>query len=200
VTGNRTYTMQTDGKQQRAKALLRSKVKEEQWHILNDEGVRVLSLGGAETSAVGSVSLMLVEKMADGERFLYVAPAELSQEDRLGLMQVALAAEQAEPENSKLVDMVALLEKSKSFIRAQTATFDAWFHVTWFIQAVLDLEFKRVVLPAKTDRLYAARGQMGKRSPSPQAYLRTGPTDVGQTTQGQGRWLGSSSVGLCPGY
>ena len=157
--GNRTYTMQANGKQQRAKALLRSKVKEEQWHILNDEGARVLSLGGAEASAVGSVSLMLVEKMADGERFLYIAPAELSQEDRLGLVQVALATEQAEPENSKLVDMVALLEKSKSFIRAQTATFDAWFHVTWFIQAVLDLGFKRVVLPAKTDRLYAAKGE-----------------------------------------
>jgi hypothetical protein len=55
--------------------------------------------------------------------------------------------------------MVALLRKSKPFIQAQTATFDAWFHVPWFIRDVLALGFKRVVLPAKADRLYTAKGQ-----------------------------------------
>ena len=156
---NRTYTMQADSKQQKAKTLLNSKVKEEQWQILNDEGARIFSLGAAQTSTVEAVNLLLVEKMADGERYLYVTPAELSRESQFSLVQTALADEQAEPENSKLRDMVALLKKSKAFIQAQTATFDAWFYVPWFLHAVLDLGFKRVVLPAKADRLYTARGQ-----------------------------------------
>jgi len=157
--GNRTYAMQTDSKQQKAKTLLTSKVKEGQWQILNDEGARIFALGAAQASAVGAVNLLLVEKMADGERFLYVTPAELSRENQVSLVQAALADEQTEPENSKLRDMVALLEKSKSFIQAQTATFDAWFHVPWFLQAVLELGFKRVVLPAKADRPYTVQGQ-----------------------------------------
>jgi hypothetical protein len=157
--GNRVYTLQRGDQQQTAKTLLRSKVREEQWQILNDEGARLFYLGAAQAPAVGAVNLLLVEKMADGERFLYVTPAELSQEEQLSLVQAALADEQAEPENSKLLDMVALLKKSKSFIQAQTATFDAWFYVPWFIQDVLNLGFKRVVLPAKADRLYTAKGQ-----------------------------------------
>jgi hypothetical protein len=157
--GNRVYTLPTVDKQQTAKKLLRSKVKEGQWQILNDEGARLFYFGAAQAPAVGMVNLLLVEKMADGERFLYITPAEMSRESQLSLVQAALADEQAEPENSKLLDMVTLLGKSKSFIQAQTATFDAWFYVPWFIQAVLDLGFKRVVLPAKADRPYTAKGE-----------------------------------------
>lgn len=157
--GNRVYTRQGDDKQQNAKTLLRTKVRENQWHILNDEGARLVYLGAAQAPAIGMVNLLLVEKMADGERFLYVTSGELSQEEQLSLVQAALADEQAEPENSKLHDMVALLRKSKPFILAQTATFDAWFHVPWFIRDVLALGFKRVVVPAKADRLYTAKGQ-----------------------------------------
>ncbi|MCB9137298.1 MAG: transposase [Caldilineaceae bacterium] len=157
--GNRVYTRQGDDKQQRAKALLRTKVRESQWQILNDEGARLFYLGAAQAPSIGKVNLLLVEKMADGERLLYAMSGELSQEEQLSLVQAALADEQAEPENSKLHDMVALLRKSKPFIQAQTATFDAWFYAPWFIRAVLDVGFKRVVLPAKADRLYTAQGQ-----------------------------------------
>ncbi len=157
--GNRVYTRQGDDKKERAKALLRTKVRENQWQILNDEGARLFYLGAMQAPAIGMVNLLLVEKMADGERFLYVTSGKLSQEEQLSLVQVALADEQAEPENSKLHDMVALLRKSKPFIQAQTATFDAWFYVPWFIRDVLDVGFKRVVLPAKADRLYTVKGQ-----------------------------------------
>lgn len=157
--GNRVYTVQGDDKQQNAKTLLRAKVRETQWQILNDEGARIVALGAAQAPAMGMVNLLLVEKMADGERFLYITSGALSQEAQLSLVQAALADEQAEPENSKLHDMVALLRKSNSFIQAQTATFDAWFHVPWFICDVLALGFKRVVVPAKADRLYTAKGQ-----------------------------------------
>ena len=193
-------------KQQTAKTLLRSKVREEQWQILNDEGARLFYLGAAQAPAVGAVNLLLVEKMADGERFLYVTPAELSQEEQLSLVQAALADEQAEPENSKLQDMVALLKKSKAFIQAQTATFDAWFYVPWFIQDVLNLGFKRVVLPAKADRLYTAKGQTKtwkewEREVQHATRISVlGREMLGQTPSGRGCRSGAGSIALCPGY
>jgi hypothetical protein len=100
--GNRVYIRQGDDKKQTAKTLLKTKVRESQWQILNDEGARLVYLGAAQAPAVGMVNLLLVEKMADGERFLYVTSEKLSQEEQLSLVQAALADEQAEPDNSKL--------------------------------------------------------------------------------------------------
>lgn len=153
----RRYTL-AGSPSQSAKELLRQKVRESQWQILNDEGARYLSLGKAETTTLGPVTLILVETMDEGERTLYLASAESASAEWLTLLQSVLAHEQTEPENSKLHDMLTLLAKSKSFIKAQTATFDGWFYVPWFLKKVIDLGFVRVVLPAKTNRAYTHRG------------------------------------------
>lgn len=153
----RKYTL-AGATSQTAKELLKQTVRESQWQILNDEGARYLSLGTAETTTLGQVTLILVETMADGERFLYLASDELEPDEWLPLLQSALVDEQPEPENSKLHDMLDLLAKSKPFIKAQTATFDGWFYVPWFLKKVLELGFVRIVLPAKTNREYTVRG------------------------------------------
>lgn len=155
---NRRYT-RADAPAQTAKELLKQTVKEHQWQILNDEGARCLALGEAAATTLGQVTLILVERMADGERFLYLASPALDADEWLTLLQHALADEQTEPENSKLRDMLALLTKSTPFIQAQTATFDGWFYVPWFLKDVLDLGFRRVVLPAKTNREYTVKGE-----------------------------------------
>ena len=154
---NRCYTW-ADGQRQTAKALLKQPVKAHRWQILNDEGAKYLALGNAETTTLGQVTLILVESMADGERVLYVAPATLDADGWLTLLQEALAHEQTAPENSKLHDMLTLLTKSMPFIQAQTATFDGWFYVPWFLKRVRDLGFQRIVLPAKANRKYTAKG------------------------------------------
>lgn len=153
---NRRYTL-ADAPAQTAKALLTQTVRESQWQILNDEGARYLALGHAATTTLGQVTLILVESMADGERQLYLAPATVDADAWLTLLQQALADAQTTPENSKLHDMLALLTKSTPFIQAQTATFDGWFYVPWFLNAVRDLGFQRIVLPAKANRTYTLR-------------------------------------------
>jgi hypothetical protein len=154
---NRRYTM-ANGQEKTAKALRQQTIKEQQWRILNDEGARFCALGEAASTTLGQVTLILVERMADGERTLYLAAAALAAADWLTLLQSALTSEQSAPDNSKLQDMLALLAKSKPFIKAQTATFDSWFYVPWFLKQVLDLGFQRVVLPAKTNRIYSVGG------------------------------------------
>jgi len=155
---NRKYAG-AQGQVQSAPAWLQRPVPAARWQVLNDEGVRVAFLGTAQSSALGPVTLLAVEQVAEGERQLYVAPAGTTEELGLALVQAALAAEKPAPENSKLHDMVELLCWSRQWIRAETATFDRWFYVPWFIQEVLALGFQRVVIKARIDRLYARQEQ-----------------------------------------
>lgn len=154
---NRTYEVGQKAAQN-AKTLVKRPPKGVAWQTLNDEGLRVAWLGAAKTTSLGPVTLLLVEPMSDGERRLYVLPADTDEATAIELLQAAWRVEQPSPDNSKLHDMVALLQKSRDVIQAQTATFDRWFHVPWFIQSVLALGFNRVVIKAKADRLYAAHG------------------------------------------
>jgi hypothetical protein len=154
---NRRYTL-AGSSAKSAKELLQQTVRESQWQILNEEGARYRALGQAATTTLGQVTLIMVESMADGERLLYLAPAALDADAWLTLLESALADEQSAPENSKLQDMLTLLAKSMPFIQAETATFDGWFYVPWFLQQVLALGFQRIVLPAKTNRAYTAHG------------------------------------------
>ena len=155
---NRQYTGPQGGAQS-AQAWLQRPVRAAQWQVLNDEGVRVAPLGPAQANTLGPVVLLVVEQVALGERQLYVAPAGSTEAQGVALVQAALVAEQPAPENSKLHDMVELLRRSRTWIRAETATFDRWFYVPWFIQEVLALGFQRVVIKARIDRLYVAQEQ-----------------------------------------
>lgn len=145
---------------QSAKTLLKQEPKRQNWQVLNDEGVRVAWLGPAQSATLGCVTLLLAEKMDDGERTLYVAAEETDQATANVLVKAMLNAEQPAPDNSKLHDMLDLLKQARDFIQAETATFDRWFHVPWFIRSVLEeVGFKRVVIKAKTDRSYSAHDQ-----------------------------------------
>jgi hypothetical protein len=155
---NRQYS-DAQGRAQAAKAWLQRPVAAAQWQILNDEGVRVAYLGPAQAATLGAVVLLVVEQVDLNERHLYVAPAATTAAQGVALVQAALGAEQPAPDNSKLHDMVELLQRAQAWIRAETATFDRWFYVAWFIQAVLALGVQRVVIKARADRLYTVAGQ-----------------------------------------
>ncbi len=156
---NRKYCM-GQKKDKTARALLKQNSKYLNWKILNDEGARVAWLGCAESKAIGAVTLMLAEQMEDGERLLCVAPEGTNEDRAAALMKTMLTIEKTAPENSKLHDMIGLLKKSSDFILAETAVFDRWFYVPWFIRKVIeDAGFKRVVIKAKRDRLFSIKDQ-----------------------------------------
>jgi len=160
---NRQYSG-AKGAAQSAQEWLQRPVRAAQWQVLNDEGVRVAYLGPAQAPTLGPVVLLVVEQVALNERQLYVAPAGTTEAPGVALVQAALGAEQPAPENSKLHDMVELLQRSRAWIRAETATFDRWFYAAWFIQAVLALGLQRVVIKARADRLYTVAGQEEAKS------------------------------------
>ena len=166
---------------QSAKTLLKRPPPGVAWQTLNDEGLRVAWVGAATTTSLGQVTLLVAEPMSEGEGTVYVLPADTDEATAIERLQAAWRVEQPRPDNSKLHDMVALLQKSRDVIQAQTATFDRWFHVPWFIQSVLDLGFKRVVIKAKADRLYTAHGQ----SQNWQAWQATLSTYHRHTVLGQ---------------
>ena len=129
-----------------------------QWHELKDEGYQVSFLGEATATTLGRVLLLVIECLADGERQLLVVRPE--QEAVLLERVQLLLARQARPDNTKLHLMLDLLRGGRETgIRAQTATFDRWFYVLWFIQKVLALGFKRVVIKAKANTRYLHQGQ-----------------------------------------
>lgn len=157
---NRKYRLPEKKKAQSAKTLLKQEPKRGQWQWLNDEGVRVVFLGPAETTTLGWVTLMLVERVETGERQLCVLPKDIDEATAIARLQAMLDIERPAPENSKLHDMLDLLGKSCAFILAETFVADAWFHVPWFIQEALKIKpLKRVVTKAKANRTYTAKGQ-----------------------------------------
>ncbi len=158
-TRRRVYTLGTGRRARRVKtsALLKGDYRR-QWHDLKDEGYRVAFLGEATATTLGQVVLLVIECLADGERQLLVARP--TKETVLLERVQLLLARQAQPDNTKLHLMLNLLRQGREAgIRAETATFDRWFYVVWFIQGVLALGFKRVVIKAKANISYLYQGQ-----------------------------------------
>ena len=158
-TRRRVYILGTGRRARRVKAgtLLEGDYRR-QWHELKDEGYRVAFLGEATAITLGQVVLLVIECLADGERQLLAARPT---KETVLLEQVQLLlARQAQPDNTKLHLMLDLLRQGREAgIRAETATFDRWFYVVWFIQGVLALGFKRVVIKAKVNISYLYQGQ-----------------------------------------
>lgn len=158
---NRKYSF-GHKKEQKARAILKQNMSHMNWKNLNDEGIRVAWLGPVKSKAIAEVSLILAEQVENRERMLFVAPEGTGEELGTALVKTMLTIEKPAPENSKLHDMVGLLKKSFEFIRAETAVFDRWFYVPWFINKVVkEIGFKRVVIKAKADRLYSVKEQTG---------------------------------------
>lgn len=158
-TRRRVYTLGTGprARQVKARTVLKGDYRR-QWHELKDEGYRVAFLGEATATTLGQVELLVIECLADGERQLLVMRPD--QEAVLLERVQLLLARQAQPDHTKLHLMLDLLRQGREAgIRAETATFDRWFYVVWFIQQVLALSFKRVVIKAKANISYLYQGQ-----------------------------------------
>ena len=157
---NRKYRLPRNKKAQSAKTLLKQEPKPGQWQLLNDEGVRVAFLGQAETTTLGLVTLMMVERVEAAERQLCVLPRDTDEATAIARLQAMLDIERPALDNSKLHDMLDLLCKSCPFILAETFVADAWFYVPWFIKETLKINpIKRVVTKSKSNRTYTAKGQ-----------------------------------------
>ena len=161
--GRRTYTLTGQSAGQTAKSLLASFApsasQPRPWQEDADLGYRFADLGAA-SSCVGAVRLLLAEHMADSVRTLYLTPATLSATAALARLTQVLEQEQQQRESGILHRTLELLCLSRlAGIRAETATFDRWYFVPWFIQAVLRLGFQRVVIKAKSGYKYTYRGQ-----------------------------------------
>jgi hypothetical protein len=128
------------------------------WQHLTDAGYRIATVGLAQANKIGQVVLLVAECLADGGRLLIVARPD---EDAHLLERVhRLLAQRGEADNTKLHLMLELLRQGREIgIRAETATFDRWFYAVWFIQDVLALGFKRVIIKARANLRYLYRGE-----------------------------------------
>lgn len=157
----RTYTLAGQEESISTKKLL-GQSEPKYWAIDPDLGYRFATLGLAH-SAIGELSLVLAEHMADGVRTLYLLSPETTHDEALRRITLVLEREQrqqAHAEHNLLHQMLHLLRLSRDAdIRAETAVFDRFFLVPWFMQAVCALGFARVVTKAKANFNYTYQGQ-----------------------------------------
>lgn len=154
----RVYTLNGSREKQKAKTLL-DQATPRRWLEDPDLGYRFAALGSA-ASSLGQVRLVVAEHMADRVRTLYLVSAETGEAEAMAAINLVLSREQAKQETGLLNLTLNLLKLGReATIRAENAAFDRWFFVPWFIQAVLQLGFKRVVIKAKAGFSYTYQGQ-----------------------------------------
>jgi hypothetical protein len=154
----RVYTLNGSQEKQKAKILL-AKANPRRWTEDPDLGYRLALLGTA-SSNIGQVRLVVAEHMADRVRTLYLVSVETGEAEAMTRISLVLSQEQARQETGILHLTLNLLKLGREAnIRAENAAFDRWFFVPWFIQAVLKLGFKRVVIKAKAGFTYTYQGQ-----------------------------------------
>jgi hypothetical protein len=131
---------------------------EGRWQRLTDAGYQITTVGLAQATKIGPVVLLVAQCLADGGRLLIVARPD---EDAHLLERVhRLLAQRGAADNTKLHLMLELLRQGREAgIRAETATFDRWFYAVWFIQQVLALGFKRVIIKARANLRYLYRAE-----------------------------------------
>lgn len=155
----RVYTLNGSRDKQKAKTLL-AKANPRRWIEDPDLGYRFAGLDMA-SSRVGQVLLVMAEHMADGVRTLYLCSPTTSQAQAIARISLVLDREQAKQTTGILGLTLKLLKLSREAgIRAENAAFDRWFFIPWFIQAVLALGFKRVVIKAKAGFSYTYQDQV----------------------------------------
>jgi hypothetical protein len=154
----RRYTLNGETEAVKTKTLLARNV-EQQWINLDDVGYRIAFLGTA-TCTLGQVMLVVVEHMDDAVRRLYVLPVQ-DKADATSLLSLVLSHAPDGVSSGKLRLMLDLLRLGREAgIRSETATFDRWYFIPWFILEVLALGFKRVVIPAKAGFNYTYNDQI----------------------------------------
>jgi len=155
---NRSYR-DGQGKPLKAKQLLRRRMNERVCVQLPDSGRQVLVEDG-QLDGVGAVLFLITHDIARDERTLFVTrQGTEGVQAALSLLETYLSWEQAEIE-TKLHQMVNLLAQVRAYgIQAETASLDRWFFASWFIQKVLAVGYRRVVVPDRADRIYCYQGQ-----------------------------------------
>lgn len=158
VSNNRrVYALSGSKEKQKTKTLL-AKSAPRHWVEDPDLGYRFASLGQA-VGREGAVLLLIAEHMADRVRTLYLVPADTSEAEAIARINLVLSREQARQETGILKQTLTLLKLGRQAgIRAENAAFDRWFFVPWFINEVLNLGFKRVVIKAKANFTYIRQG------------------------------------------
>lgn len=153
----RSYTLEDEKEALKAKTLL-ARDFSRQWVELSDLGYRVAFLGEADCT-LGQVMLVVVEHMDEGVGKLYVLPVQKPTAAMTTLSLVLTQSQDGLP-SGKLRLMLELLRRGRQAgIRSETATFDRWYFVPWFVLEVLKLGFERVVIPAKAGFNYTHQGQ-----------------------------------------
>jgi hypothetical protein len=158
VSGQRRrYTLDGETEAVKAKALL-ARDLERQWVNLDDVGYRIAFLGIAACT-LGQVMLVVAEPQDDVIRRLYVLPVQ-DRVDATSLLSLVLSHSPDDVPAGKLCLMLDLLRLGRQAgIRSETATFDRWYFIPGFIRDVLELGFKRVVIPAKAGFNYTYNDQ-----------------------------------------
>ena len=153
----RRYTLSDATEAVKAKKLLAGDF-ERRWVNLDDVGYRIAFLGTA-TCTLGQVMLVVGERMDETTRRLHVLPVQ-DKAEAITLLSLVLSHTPDDMPSGKLGLMLDLLRMGREAgIRSETATFDRWYFVPWFILDVLALGFKRVVIPAKAGFNYTFQGQ-----------------------------------------
>jgi hypothetical protein len=153
----RCYTLNGAKEAVKAKALLAGDF-ECQWIHLDDAGYRIAFLGTA-TCALGQVMLVVGEHMDDATRRLHILPVQ-DKAEATTLLNLVLSHTPDGMPSGKLGLMLDLLRLGREAgIRSETATFDRWYFIPWFILDVLALGFKRVIIPAKAGFNYTYQNQ-----------------------------------------
>lgn len=153
---NRGYEDE-QGRPVSAKSLLRLRMNERVCLQLPDCGQQVLLKTG-KMKGGDAVIFLITEEVARGERTLFVV-GEQPLASALALLDTYLSWQQTAVE-TKLHQMVELVTKVRRYgIQAETASFDRWYYVAWFIQQVLAAGYQRVVVPDRADRSYTYQGQ-----------------------------------------
>ncbi len=176
----RLYQLESGGKK-KEKTIL-SQIKPRQWVKDEDLGWQFVDLGIA-TSSIGTVRLIAAEHVADSIQTLYVMSDKDDSTANLSLLNLFLTRENAKEDKGILHQMLILLRLSREAgIRAENAAFDSWFCVPWFMKAVLDLGFQRVVTKPRATFKYHYRGKTYKLD---QLWSLLKPTDFqSHTIQG----------------
>lgn len=153
----RRYKLDGAKEEVKAKTLLAGDF-ERRWLNLDDIGYRVVFVGTA-TCTLGQVMLAVAEHMSDATRHLHVLPMQ-DEAQAITLLSLVLSHRSNDIPSGKLRLMIDLLRLGREAgIRSETATFDRWYFVPWFILEVLALGFKRVIIPAKAGFNYTYQGQ-----------------------------------------
>lgn len=152
---NRKYSISNTV--EKAKKIVRD-VKESDYVLLEDDGHHRVAIKKGEMKGVGEVNLLVVNNIDENTTKLYVTDAI---EDKKSIEYLTIAINQKKREDeTKLKLMIGQLTRVKKCgIKTENVVFDRWFYVVWFINQVLALGFRRVVVKTKKNIPYYFNGK-----------------------------------------